>query len=82
MHDTTVAITTNSEDDFVFKDDGILRGICIDIWERIAYNLNVANFRPAVRSWDDMTATFRSQSADIIVQRMDDGRMRRANISK
>ena len=75
------AVSASSGDNYVYKEGGILRGFCIDLWKEIAKDLNISYSLKAV-SWGKMLRAFRNESADIIVQRIDDNRMGRANISR
>ena len=80
--DSINAVTHNSNDDFVFHENGVLRGICIDIWEHVAQDLKFSDFRPKALGWMEMMNEFKNKNADVIVERMDDSRLSRANISK
>ena len=75
------AVSASSGDNYVYKEGGILRGFCIDLWKQIAEDLNIDHTLEAV-SWSKMLRGFRNKRADIIVQRIDDNRMGRANISR
>ena len=81
----TVAITELSSDHFVFRDDeGDLRGICVDLWKRIAADLGIDDdlkVVPVKRA----IPLFKNESVemvDIIVQRMDENQMKAYNVSQ
>ena len=80
MSKETRAVTSDSNDDYVYKENGILRGICIDLWEQIANNLSVTNYRPKEIHYRDLSKALGNNTADIVIQRMDQGRMERAQI--
>ena len=80
--DSINAVTHNSKDDYVFEENGILRGICIDLWEQVAKDLYFSDFRPKALGWNEMMAEFKNKNADVIIQRMEDSRLFRSHISE
>ena len=82
MIDSINAVSADSNDNYVFNEDGIFRGICIDLWEHIAQDLNFYDYRPKLMAWPDMMESFKNKTANVIVQRVEDGRLSRAGIKE
>ena len=59
-----------------------MEGICVDLWRQVAEELNLSYIMKEARDWPEMLKTFKSDQADVILQRMDDGMMTTNGISE
>ena len=77
-------VTVDVRNKFVYRDDenSALKGICIDLWRRIAKDLNLTYVVEEVDSWSAMMNKFKEGEADVIMQRINDGDMLADNITE
>ena len=47
----THAVTHNTRDKCVRDNDGVLEGLCIDIWQKVARDLNISYKMDVVDNW-------------------------------
>ena len=80
----TRVITVNSENTYTYQDksDLTLKGICIDLWNQTAKDLNLTYKIEIATSWEEMITIFGSGEADVIINRMDDNQLKSRNITK
>ena len=80
----TLAVTEVPEDNCVFNNDGYLRGICVDLWRRIAadlgidYELKVVPEKGAIPAFKNETV----EVVDIVLLRLDIFLMRTFDVTK
>ena len=80
----SIAITEVTGYPYVFEDDGYLRGICIDLWRRVAKELGIDYSLKVVEEKQSIPA-FKNESVgvvDIIVRRLSAFKMRAYGVSK
>ena len=75
-------VTVDTSDDYVHSRFGVLEGICMDIWRRIANDLDLSYSLTIADNWVQMFNIFRNGSADVIVQTIDVGMLMRQNCSR
>ena len=77
-------VTTVTKTNFVFQTTpgSVLSGICVDLWNETAKELNLTYSVDIVHRWKDMFNHFNLNKSDVIMERMNDGQMRLHNISK
>ena len=77
-------VTTITKTKFVFQHPktSTLAGICVDLWRKIASELNLTYTVDIVDSWWQMHPHFAQNKSDVIMERMDDGQMELFNITK
>ena len=63
----TRAVTAVSHDHYVFLRDGDLNGICIELWKRVARDLNIEYSLVSVT----LDHLIKDETADVLIQRMD-----------
>ena len=59
-----------------------LTGICADLWNQTASNLNLSSSVEIVHSWWDMFAHFNANKSDVIMERCDEAQMEHNNVTK
>ena len=75
-------VTADSNNAFVTRNEkGHLAGICVDLWQKISEDLNLTTTTELV-SWPVMYKRFQANQTDVILQRISEGQLRRANISE
>ena len=80
----TRVITRNSENTYIYRDksDLILKGVCVDLWNQTAKDLNLTYEMEIATGWEEMITIFGSGEVDVIVNRMNDIQLRSRNITK
>ena len=77
-------VSYDSMNDFVFR-SGIgsgLAGICVDLWDETARQLNLTYSLEMVERWPDMFENFNQNRSDIIMQRIDEFQLKYFNATE
>ena len=80
----TRVVTFDSNDNFVNynEENSVLGGICIDLWQRTAKDLNITYEMKKVDSWQEMMESLRKNESDVLVNSFTDWTMIILNITK
>ena len=79
-HVTT--FVTNNTNLFYEQSGGQLKGICLDLWEKVAFELNLTYDLELANSWEEMFVEFELNKTHVIMQHVDDAQMIINNVSK
>ena len=84
MVDAARVVTTLTNGKYVFHHPKthLLSGVCVDLWKKIVFDLNLTYTVDVVDSWWEMHPHFAANKSDVIMERMDDGQMELFNITK
>ena len=84
MGDSARVVTSVSETNFLFHHPSRLElsGICADLWNQAASNLNLTSSVEIVDVWWDMFQNFNANRSDVIMERSDDAMMQHNNVTK
>ena len=72
MADIMRVVTSDTNNDFVYSEDGSLHGICLDLWRQIVKDLHI-EYNLTILPWQEMVQEFKNGNADVIMQRIDAG---------
>ena len=81
---TVNAVTWASDDNCAHYKEAksTLAGICIDLWNRTARDLNLTSEVKVASTWSDMIAHFQDGRADVILHKMTATQLKAENISE
>ena len=75
-------VTFNTGDNCITIRSNVTVGICMDIWHKIASDLNLTFTTVAVEKWMHMLEYLRDNKTDVILQRVEAGHMLYRNVTK
>ena len=76
------AVTYDDKDLCVRNDNGMLRGMCVDIWDKLSRDLGIGSRLIVVDRYPEMYQCLQNGSADVIVQFTDDYIMSHFNVTR
>ena len=84
MEKTARVVTTLVENKCVHRvpESQALAGICVDLWNKTASDLNMTFSVDIVDNWWDMFSYYSTNQTDVIMERVDDAQMNYSNISE
>ena len=75
------AITVDTNDHYISKHHGMLKGILVDAWNQITKDLGIANDLDLRETNEAAFDEIRSKKADILIQRINEQEMEDKNIA-